>query len=110
MLFESVRSQLVQEALSYLKENNPFYSDILIKLDNISSELLSLSDPETIVDQDLFPVKVEDDENLEQENPLTAESANSDELCVIPNFFNPDLGILNIAPGENKKPECYFSD
>ena len=84
-------------------------------MDNISKELLSLSDPNAIVDQDEFPVALESieynlEENLEDENPLDNERVNSSEMCVIPNIYNESQSILDIAPGENKMAESFFKD
>ena len=42
-------------ALSYLKLSNPFYSDILINLDNINKQFLSLNDVDTMVEYNEFP-------------------------------------------------------
>jgi len=77
-------------------------------LDNITQEVLCLSDIDAIVDQDEFSITVETDTNLEDENPLSENCASADEMCVIPNFFNPDEGLLDIAPGQNKKPKAFF--
>ena len=73
VLFENVRPDVVRDALQYLRNSNPFYSDILIRIDNISTELLSLSDADAIVDRDEFPLLVDnndsnEDKNLESEN------------------------------------------
>ena len=42
--FEAVSPEVVQLALVYLKQNNPFYHDIRIEIDNISNELLDLTE------------------------------------------------------------------
>ena len=55
--FESVRPCFVDRALNFLKMNNPFYSD-MINLDNINRDLLSLTDPDAMVQQDEFPVSL----------------------------------------------------
>ena len=70
--FESVRPSFVELALNYLKEYNPFYSDVLINLNNINRDLLCLSDIESIVEKDEFEIAVENenDEHLEGSNPL----------------------------------------
>jgi len=109
--FESVRPEFIQNALTFLKNCNPFYSNILIQMDNISKELLSLSDVNAIVNHDIFPVAVENDnENLEGDNPLDNERVNSGEMCVVPNIYNEGQNLLDIAPGENKTPESFFND
>ena len=68
--FESVRPSFVELALNYLKEHNPFYSNVLINVDN--RDLLCLSDIESIVEKDEFEIAVENenDEHLEGSNPL----------------------------------------
>jgi len=104
VLFEGVDPIRIKCALEYLKKSNPFYSDILINLDNITQEVLCLSDTDAIVDRDKFH------SNLEDENPLSKNCASADEMCVIPKFFNPDEGLLDIAPGQNQKPKAFFSD
>ena len=109
VVFESVRPDMTKSALEYLKGANPFYSDVLIKIDNISKELLTISDAEALVEQDSFPLIIEE-RNLEQEDPLDSERANSDEMCIIPNIYNQEEGILDIAPGEGKKPQHFFTD
>ena len=68
--FEAVSPEVVTSALNYLKENNHLYSDIVIDVGQIPSNLLSLTEPvgttfdhESIVD-DVAP-------SLEEiENPL----------------------------------------
>ena len=44
MYFEAVRSESVQMALKYLKENNPLYCDIHIDVNNIPNELTKIND------------------------------------------------------------------
>ena len=61
--FESVRQSFIEIALSYLKECNPFYSNILIDLDNINHDPLCLSDIESIVEKDEFQKAVENEYN-----------------------------------------------
>jgi len=107
--FEGVRPECVDAALQNLKNNNPFYSDILIK----HKELLALYDAETAVEIDSFPIALENDESnndLECDNPLQNECTSSDEFCTIPNIYSEEQGTLSVAPGENKKPESFFKD
>ena len=100
--FENVRPGFVNNVLHFLKSFNPFYSNILIQLDNINREMLSLSEPDAIVEQDEFPITVE---NLEDENPLDNNRVNSGEMCVIPNKDKAQ----NVLPGEEKSPESFFN-
>ena len=108
--FESVRPNIVEAALNYLKISNPFYSNILINIDNINNELLSISDTDAMVNQDEYPLEIDNNENLEEENPLDSECVRSDEMCTIPNIYHNDCNILEMAPGENKKPLPFFND
>ena len=67
------------------------------------------------VDQDEFPLLVDsndsnENENLESENSLSENCASSDEMCAIPNIYNSDQEVLDIAPGENRKPQSFFAD
>ena len=65
--FESVRPDFIMEALQHLKLTNPFYSHILINIDNINKELLCLSDLDSVVEQDKFSVTLENDEVDEED-------------------------------------------
>ena len=110
--FESVRPRFVEIALNYLKEHNHFYSNVLINLDNINRDLLCLSDIESIVEKGEYEIVVENenDEHLENNNPLDLERTNSDEMCVIPNIYDGSQNVLDIAPGQNKTPKSFFND
>ena len=102
VFFESVRPDLVYQALIFLKENNVLYSDIIIDLDNAQNDLLSLSDNES--DQEL--------ENLdtleEEENPLNLHRFNFQETVFVPTIISE--GEVSIAPGEGKQPMSILSD
>ena len=52
----------------------------------------------------------ETDENLESDDPLNEYRTNSEETCFIPNIYNCETGILDIAPGEGKRPQAIFDD
>ena len=113
--FESVRPDFVEAALNFLKHSNPFYSDVLINIDNITSDLLSLSDIDAMIEKDEYLLTIEnpDEENSsdnEAVNPLDNERINCDEMCAIPNIYNDDSSTLEIAPGENKTPLSFFHD
>ena len=110
VVFEGVDPNSIKCALDFLKEHNSFYSDIIINMNNITPELLCLSDTDAMIEKDNFSITIEIDSELEDKNPLSERCANADEMCVIPNFFNPDDGLLNIAPAENQKPMAFFSD
>ena len=114
LYFESVRPEFIENALLNLKHVNPFYSQILINLNNINEELLCLTDGDAIVCHDEFPLlresQTDQDEYLEDDNPLDQERINSDEMCVIPNIYSDDTNILDRAPGENRSPLSFFND
>ena len=44
--FETVRPELLNQALMYLKGNNPLYSDVSVDIGNIHDNLLSYDIPE----------------------------------------------------------------
>ena len=50
-----------------------------------------------------------DDSDVESKNPNNAERACSDKTCLIPNIYNSDQGVLDIAPGEGKQPFSQMS-
>ena len=83
----------------------------MINVDNISRDLLSISDPEAAVNLDEFPILLEtEDDNIETENPLDADRTSSNEMCLIPKIFSEQENLLNIAPVQNKSPTSFFSD
>ena len=102
MYFEVVRPETVFPALLYLRKNNALYSDIEIVLDNIPSDLLSLS------------VENENDKALERsycleegQNPLDFHRFNSKETIIISN--SPTSEELSIGPGEAKQQRSILS-
>ena len=110
--FESVCPHFVEAALNYLKLFNPFHSDVLINLENINKDLLCLNDVEAMVQHDEFILSIdkENDNNLEEENPLNNDRVNSAEMCVVPNIYNSNSNTLEISPGENNSPLSFFND
>ena len=60
--FRAVSPDAVQLALVYLKQNNPIYHDIRIDIDNISDELLDLTEE---IDQEIL-ICVESNEEGEK--------------------------------------------
>ena len=100
--FEAVRPETVQ-ALLYLRQNNALYSDIDIVLDNIPSDLLSVS------------VENKNDKTLERsdcleedQNPLYFHRFNSQETIMISNSSTSEE--LGIAPGEGKQQRSILND
>ena len=99
---EAVSPEAVQLALVYLKQNNPFYHDIRIDIDNISDELLDLTED---TDQEI-PICIESNE--EGENPLDSYLLNSEETMLISQV--PTSEEISIAPDEGKKPSSILQD
>ena len=94
--FEVVRPETVFHASLHLRQNNALYSDIEIVLDNIPSDLLSLS------------AENENDKTLERsdcleedQNPLDFDRFISQETIMISN--SPTSEELSRAPGEEKQ-------
>ena len=102
MYLEALPAELVQLALVYLKQNNLFCYDIRIDIDNISDELLDLTED---IDQEI-PGCVESNE--EGENPLDSYLLNSKETMLISQV--PTSEKISIAPGEVKKPSSILQD
>ena len=101
--FEAVRPGTVFHALLYLRQNNALYNDIEIILDNIPSDLLSLS-AENENDK-----TVERSDCLEEDqNPLDLHRFNSQETIMISN--SPTSEELSIAPGEGKLQRSILND
>ena len=100
--FESVRPELIHQALTYLKENNALYSDISINLGNMPNNLLSLSDDDS--DQES-----ENIDTLEEVgSPLNLHRFNFQETLFIPNLLSSEE--VNIAPGDGKQPTSMLND
>ena len=96
MYFEAVHPKTVFNGLLYLRQNNALYNDIEIILDNLPSDLLSLS-AENENDK-----KLERSDCLEEDqNPLDLHRFNSEETIMKPN--SPTSEELSIAPGEQKQ-------
>ena len=53
VLFESVRPDIVQTALNYLKQNNPLYNNVEININNIPIDLLSLEEIPILREEEL---------------------------------------------------------
>ena len=92
----------MQLASAYLKQNNPFYHDIRIDIDNISDELLDLTED---TDQEIA-ICVE--LNEEGENPLNSYLLNSEETMLISQM--PISEKISIALDEGKKLSLILQD
>ena len=101
--FEAVSPDLVNLALTYLKDNNHLYSDIVIDVGQIPSSLLSLTEPVDNSDHD-----VDDSQIEENENPLDAHRLGAYETTLISNM--PQSEELTIAPGEGKQLMSILND
>ena len=96
MYFESIRPELIYQALTYLKENNTLYSDISVNSSNIPNNLLPFSNDDS--DQ----VSENIDAQEEVENPLNLYKSNFQETLFMPNVLSSEE--VNIAPGQENQP------
>ena len=80
--FESVRPELIYQALTYLNENNTLYSDVSINLGNMPNNLLSFSDDDS--DQESENIDTQE----EVENPLNLHRFNFQETLFISNVLS----------------------
>ena len=87
----------------YLQQNNSLYCDIGIALENIPSDLLSLSE-----NSDNHQEFHKANTSEEDENPLDLHRFNSQETMFIPNMMTTEE--ISIAPGEGKKPTSILND
>ena len=100
--FQAVSPESVDAALSYLKENNVFYSNINIDMASLPISLTNLSDEE------LTDSESRDDALEENDNPLYRYQCNSQESVLIPDISIPEQ--ICIAPGEGKMPNSLLAD
>ena len=100
--FESVRPELIYQALTYLNENNTLYSDVSINLGNMPNNLLSFSDDDS--DQESENIDTQE----EVENPLNLHRFNFQQTLFIPKMLSTEE--VNIAPGEGKQPTSMLND
>jgi len=127
--FQAVRPDVVVNALSWLRVNNPFYCDITVNTDNINRNLselelqtISQKDTEVSPSSKIFlEQKATEEENDEEtEDPLDEFRAPTTETClqsILPDYprYLQHKGtlksagneIFNIAPGENKHPLSF---
>ena len=120
--FQAVRPQLVENALSWLMQNNALYNNITTDMSNISEDLKTLQNHES-TDTDTSSEKLptrEDDALEESDNPLNTHRQATNETClqsVLPDYpvtlqQSGSLGneIYDIAPGENRHPASIMTD
>ena len=100
VLFESVRPDIVQTALNYLKQNNPLYNNVEININNIPIDLLSLEEIPILREEELDLTNQAD--NLEEvENPLDQYRISANDSALIPTIpceINEEN--ITVAPGE----------
>ena len=66
---------------------------------------------DAIIDGDSFPIaNGNNGSGVEGEKFLNTEEAGSDETCLIPNIYNSDQRVLEIAPGKGKQPFSIFTN
>ena len=99
--FEAVRPELLNQALMYLKENNPLYSDVSVDIGNIPDNLLSFAND----DIPGLIRTVEDSEEIE--NPLDVHRFNSQETLLVPSLLTREE--ISIAPGDRKQLTSILS-
>ena len=95
-------NEALNQALMYLKENNPLYSDVSVDIGNIPDNLLSFAND----DIPGLIRTVEDSEEIE--NPLDVHRFNSQETLFVPNLLTGEE--ISIAPGDGKQPTSVLSD
>ena len=120
--FEPVRPNFVREILTFLKNNNPLYSDIEINTDSIPDCWLgSINNNDQdenneirfIDEEDIEQVKTVDNNNEEEdENPLDHLRIPTTETLFVPELAHDIVDESNviIAPGEDKKPLPIICD
>ena len=110
VLFESVRPDIVQTALNYLKQNNPLYNNVEININNIPIDLLSLEEIPILREEELDLTNQAD--NLEEvENPLDQYRISANDSALIPTIpceINEEN--ITVAPGEGLKPISILTD
>jgi hypothetical protein len=127
--FQAVRPQFIENALNWLKLNNPLYFNVTTEMNNINVNLKNLeqnemSDTDTSTEAcstSRLPTN-ENDEMEENDDPLNVYRQATDEIClqsVLPDYpvtvENSERGslgneIYNIAPGENRHPVSIMTD
>ena len=96
--FEAVSPDLVNLALTYLKDNSHLYSDIVIDAGQIASILLSLTEPVDNSDHDVDDIGSQ----IEEKGSLYAHRIGAHETTLISNM--PQSEQLTISPGGGKQP------
>lgn len=100
--FELVSSNLLNQTLTYLKENNPLYSDVNFDNGYIPNNLLSFAD-----DNNPGPNETAEDSE-EIENSLDIRRFNYQETLLVSRLSTG--GKISVASGDEKQPAPVFSD
>ena len=111
VLFESVRPDVVQAALSYLKQNNPLYNNVIININNIQINLLSLNEIPILREEEVDDLTNQADNLEEVENPLDQYRISANDSTLIPTIpceINEEN--ITVAPGEGLKPISILTD
>ena len=103
--FEAVSPDLSNLALTYLKDNNHFFSDIVIDVGQILRRLLSLPEPLDNSDHDVGAIGSQSEE---KQKPLDAHRLGAHKTTLVSNM--PQSEQLKIAPGEGKQPISILND
>ena len=100
VLFKSVRPDVVQAALNYLKQNNPLYNNVEININTIPIDLLSLEEIPILREEELDLTNEAD--NLEEvENPLDQYRISANDSALIPTIpCEINKENITVAPGE----------
>ena len=109
-MFQSVRPDVVKEALNYLKQNNFLYNVIEINIGNIPIDLLSLEEI-PIVREDEMSENDKSEDLEEVDDPLDQYRIGASDSVLIPTIpcqINEEN--VTIAPGEGIKPVSILTD
>ena len=99
-MFEAVQPELLNQALMFLKENNPIYSDVSVDIGNIPDNLVLFAH-----DNIPGPSGTAEDPG-EIENPLDVHWFNSQETLFVPRRGEE----INVVTGDGKQPTSILSD
>ena len=129
VLMQNIRPQKIRDALSLLKYglSNPLYDDVVVNEDWESSSRAADSNLWDALTREPNNIETEDiegndegsdeDEEENQEDAIPNEDENSKlrglpfDSCLQPKAVTADTNLmLNVAPGEGKKPEPFEKD
>ena len=126
--FQAVRPQIIENALNWLKHNNPLYFNVTTEMNIIDVNLKNMgqnedSDTDTSTEACSNKLPTNENDNMEEtDDPLNEYRQATNETClqsVLPDYpvtvqisERGSLGneIYNIAPGENRHPVSIMTD